>query len=238
MRVLNDLLGYKDLKIYQDDQFFRFSMDGVLLANFVSFRLTDKKILDIGTGTGIIPLILSTRTDKKIDAIEIQKDLCDLFFHTIQLNSLEDRIHLICDDIKNYSKQNCYLNQYHVIISNPPYYKGKKNKNIQKSIARNQETLDLDDLLFCSRRLLKERGSLFLVYDANQFEYLVSLFHRHHFSIKEVQFVYDTVESKASVFLIHAIKNGKYGMKILPPFILYDKKRNKTDQYQSLFSEK
>lgn len=238
MKVLNDLLGYKDMKIYQDDQYFRFSIDGVMLANFVKLRLTDKKILDIGTGTGIIPLILSTRTDKKIEAIEIQKDLCDLFLDTIKFNSLEDRIQLICDDVRNFSKNPCYLNQYHVVISNPPYYNGKKNKTVQATIARNQEMLNLDSLLDCSRRLLKNHGSLFLVYDSSQFEYLVDKFSQYNFCIKSVQFVYDTIESNSSICLIHAIKNGSYGMKILSPFILHDNNRNKTFQYEKLFSEK
>ena len=84
MVVLNDILGYKNRKIYQDNNYFKFSLDGVLLANFVYIKLTTKKIIDIGTGTGIIPLLLSLKTRINIDAIEIQEELCKLFARTIK----------------------------------------------------------------------------------------------------------------------------------------------------------
>ena len=81
MKVLNDILGYKDLKIYQDDDFFCFSLDSVILANYCNIRLSDKNICDLCTGNGVIPLILSKRTDKNIYCVEIQKNICDLNFH-------------------------------------------------------------------------------------------------------------------------------------------------------------
>ena len=86
MIVVNDVLGYKNRKIYQDDNYFKFSIDGVLLANFVKYKLTTKKVLDIGTGTGIIPLILTMKSDVVVDAIEIQKELVELFTKTIEIN--------------------------------------------------------------------------------------------------------------------------------------------------------
>ena len=95
MKVLNDLLGYENVRIYQDDDYFKFSVDGVLLANFVVLRLTDKKILDIGSGTGIVSLILSIKNNKLIDAIDIQPELCELFRETIHYNLMDDKINLI-----------------------------------------------------------------------------------------------------------------------------------------------
>lgn len=238
MKVLNDLLGYKNVKIYQDEDYFKFSVDGVLLANFVNLRFTDKKILDVGSGTGIVSLIISIKHDKLIDAIDIQPELCRLFRDTIHYNSMEDKINLICDDIKCYSKKRELLNQYDVVVSNPPYYFGKSNKTRQLSLARNQESLSIQELFESAKRLLKNHGSLFFVYDASQFEYIVLLCKQNNFSIKDIQFVYDNINTCASIVLVHVIKNGKYSMKILEPFILHDVNGKKTVQYENLFFER
>ena len=92
MKVLNDLLNYSNLKIYQDDNYFSFSLDSVLLPNFVKINKNVKKILDLGTGNAPIPMILSTRTDAKIFGIELQKEIYDLAIESVRLNKLDDRI--------------------------------------------------------------------------------------------------------------------------------------------------
>ena len=189
MLQLNDVLSSKKLKIYQDDNFFKFSIDGVLLANFIELKLTTKKILDIGTGTGIIPLLLTTKTKLPIDAIEIQKELCDIFKMTLEYNQLNNQINIIHNDIKTYSKQNHHLNQYDILICNPPYYNGKCQNQI-KSKQRHQSNLDLRELMESSKRLLKTKGSLFLVYDSMEFNKVIKIINEYDFSIKKVQFVY------------------------------------------------
>ena len=138
MKVLNDLLGYDNLKIYQDTEWFSFSLDSVLLPNFVTLNKNTKKILDLGTGNAPIPMILSTITDAKIFGIEIQKDVYELAVESIKYNNLEDRIKIINDDMKNLDK---YFNPnyFDVIISNPPYFKieEKSKKNVKKLISLN-----------------------------------------------------------------------------------------------------
>lgn len=234
MLQLNDVLSSNKLKIYQDDNYFKFSLDGVLLANFVELKLTTKKILDIGTGTGIIPLLLTTKIKLKIDAIEIQKELCDIFDLTLKYNNLSNQINIINKDIKVYAKQSCNLNKYDILICNPPYYGSKCNNKI-KTTQRHQSNLDLPDLMESSRRLLKTKGSLFLVYDSMEFSKVIKIINEYSFSINKIQFVHYNKSKKSSIFLLECIKNGNTQTDILPPFILYDDDNYKTKEYNRIF---
>ena len=237
MIVLNDVLGYKNRKIYQDNDYFKFSLDGVLLANFVSIKLTTKKIIDIGTGTGIIPLILSLKTNKKIDAVEVQKELCNLLKKTLSYNKLSNQINLINLDIKDYAEDNKNINKYDIVISNPPYYKnGKENPNKIKSNARHDTLLDIKKLAIYSKRLLKDKGSLYLVYDSKYLADVVNKLTNNGFSLRKIQFVHYNSKKKASIFLLECIKNGKCDLEVLPPFILYEKDGIMTNEYKSIYN--
>ena len=122
METINDLLGYEDIKIYQNPEMFSFSLDSVLLPNFVTINKNIKNILDIGTGNAPIPLILSTKTNAHIIAVEIQKDVYALAQKTVKINNLENQINLINADIKQIY-QTMEPNYYDVITCNPPYFK-------------------------------------------------------------------------------------------------------------------
>ena len=149
MKTINYLLGYNDLKIVQDNNSFCFSLDSVLLPNFVTINKSCNNILDIGCGNAPIPLILTKRTSAKIVGIEIQKEIYNLAKETIEINELENQISIINDDINNY-----YLNQetdlFDVITCNPPYFKLTEQSNINnsenKTIARHEKTLTLDQI--------------------------------------------------------------------------------------------
>jgi 16S rRNA G966 N2-methylase RsmD len=118
--VVNDLVGYKNLKIVQCNKYFNFSLDSVLLPNFVTIKEGTKKIIDFGCGNCPIPLILTTRTNAEIYGIEIQKEIYNLAQETIKINNLESRITLINDDIKNTNKL-FDAGIFDVVLSNPPY---------------------------------------------------------------------------------------------------------------------
>jgi tRNA1(Val) A37 N6-methylase TrmN6 len=120
--VVNDLVGYKNLKIVQCNKYFNFSLDSVLLPNFVTIKEGTKKIIDFGCGNCPIPLILTTRTNAEIYGIEIQKEIYNLAQETIKINNLESRITLINDDIKNTNKL-FDAGIFDVVLSNPPYFK-------------------------------------------------------------------------------------------------------------------
>ena len=139
MERINDILGYKNRKIFQADECFSFSLDSVMLSNFVTIRHRDKNILDLGTGNGVVPLILSLRTNKKIIGVELQKKLADMANRSVELNNLSEQITIINQDMKEFVSDS-NVDKFDVITCNPPFFKynntSKINDNEQKTIAR------------------------------------------------------------------------------------------------------
>ena len=122
MERLDDILGYKNRKIYQADDCFSFSLDSVMLANFATIRMRDKNILDLGCGNGVIPLILSLRTDKKIVGVELQKKLANMAIKSVEYNGLESQIEILNINMKDYVNTET-MEKYDLITCNPPYFK-------------------------------------------------------------------------------------------------------------------
>ena len=120
MEVVNDILGYKNRKIFQNTDYFSFSVDSVLLANFATIRIRDKKIVDLGCGNGVIPLIMSLRTDKKILGVELQEKLFALAQKSVSFNNLDDRIQLINQNMKTFANNIENINQFDLVVCNPP----------------------------------------------------------------------------------------------------------------------
>ena len=233
MEILNDILGYQNRKIYQDNNYFSFSLDSVLLANFVSFRMRDKRLLDMCSGNVVIPLILSLKSDILMDAVELQNEVFSLGKKSISYNKLENQIHLFCDDVKNYSFN--HLEYYDVITCNPPYFKNHSpNVFSQKTLARHEISLNLEEFLNCASKMLKNGGNLFFVHRADRFEEILLLLHRYHLSPKRVQLVYPNFHKKCLLVLIEAQKCGKIGMKFDSPFILYNEDGTNSIQYQKI----
>lgn len=237
MEVLNDLLGYENRKIYQNTEWFSFNLDSILLANFVKINKKQNKILDIGTGTGIIPLILTINFDIKIDAIEIQKSVCDMCKKTIIYNKLENQINLINEDVELYSKN--INNYYDIIISNPPYFKDNKlNLNSEKAISRHEIFLDLNKLIKVSKKMLKNGGSLYFIYPCDRLLEALMKLQDNNLIPKKIKYVHENILEKANLFSIKCVKNGNQGLLIDKPFILYDENKNKTREYSNILGEK
>ena len=166
MERLDDVLGYESLKIFQNSQYFSFSLDSVILANFATIRLRDRKIVDFCTGNGIVPLILSKRCDKEIVGVEIQKELADLAQKSIEYNHLDEQVHIVCEDVKDFSLKN--LNEFDLLLCNPPYFKVEEKNffsdSIEKKIARHEVFITLEDVCCCAKRVLKDNGHFCVVH--------------------------------------------------------------------------
>lgn len=225
MKVINDLIGYKNMKIIQNPEWFSFSIDSVLLPRFVTINKDTKNILDIGTGNAPIPLILSTRTKSKIFGIEIQKDIYDLAQESIEMNDLQDQIKLINDDVHNIDQYFKY-GFFDVIVSNPPYFKlqekSKINEDIHKTIARHELKIDLEDIIRISSLYLKNGGLLAIVHRSDRLIELISLFKKYNIEPKKIQLIYPKIGEESNIVLIEGKKGENPGLKIMPSIIAHN----------------
>ena len=227
MKVTNYLLGYKNLKIVQDNDMFNFSLDSVLLPNFVTINKRTEKILDIGCGNAPIPLILTTKTNAKITGVEIQKEVYDLAIESVKLNNKESQINIVNKDINDYYKE-IETDSFDVITCNPPFFKyietSNINKNDYKTVARHEVKLNLSELFNIAKKLLKNNGVIAIVHRPERFVEVVEEMKKNNIEPKRVQFVYPKNDSEANIMLIEGSKNGNPGLKILSP--LYSHKEN------------
>jgi len=238
MKVTNYLLGYKDLKIVQDNEMFNFSLDSVLLPNFVTINKKIDRILDIGCGNAPIPLILSTKTDAKITGVEIQKEVYDLAIESININKKENQINIINKDINDYYKE-IETDSFDVITCNPPFFKyietSNINKNDYKTIARHEVKLNLNQLFTIAKKLLKNNGVIAIVHRPERFVEVVEEMKKNNIEPKRVQFVYPKKNMEANIMLIEGSKNGNPGLKILPPIYSHQDNGEYTEEVKKYF---
>ncbi len=230
MKVINDLYDYEYFKIIQDNEVFKFSLDSILLAEFVEPLRVKDKVLDFCTGNGVIPLLLSYYYSNKIVGFEIQKYISSLAKENIRLNQKEDQIFIINDDvgnIKNYFPGN----NFDVIVSNPPYFKYFKsslvNENDQKAIARHEIYLNMEKLFQMVQYSLKDNGIFYLVHLPERLEEILYLCEKYKIRAKKIQFVYTKSDNNASIVLIKCVKNGKNDLKICSPLFIQNYKSYK-----------
>jgi len=239
MKVLNDILGY-DLKLYQNQDWFCFSIDSVILANFARIKGRTKRILDIGCGNGVIPLILSLRTKAFIEGVEIQKDLADLATESVNYNKLSSKINIYNQNINDFVKNVKVHDLYDLVVCNPPFFKvadmSTKNYDIHKVIARHETYITFEEIAKNAFILLKERGSFSTVNRVERFIEVITILKKYNLEPKYVRFVYDNVNIAPNMFYIEAIKCGKEGLIIDKPFIMYDN-NIKTCEYENLIKE-
>lgn len=237
---INDLVYYKDLKIVQNKDYFNFSLDSVLLPNFVLLTSKTKNILDMCTGNAPIPLILSTKTNASIYGVEIQKEVYDLAQETIKINNLENQIQIINDNIKNL-KNRFKTETFDIITCNPPYFKKKEdsiiNENKIKSIARHEIEMQLEDIMIVSKAILKNEGSLVLVHRTERLIEIIELMKKHNIEPKRIRLIYPKTNSESNLVLIDGRKNGKEGLKILPPLYIHNEDNSYTNEVLKMFGK-
>lgn len=238
MKVTNYLLGYKDLYIVQDTDMFNFSLDSVLLPNFVTLNKKIKNIMDIGCGNAPIPIILSTKTDASIIGVEIQKEVFELAKESIEINNLSNQITLYNSDINEIYKQfkTC---SFDLITCNPPFFRYQEdsniNKNDYKTIARHEVKLNLDDLMRIAKYLLNNNGTINLVHRPERLADIIVAMRNNNIEPKRIQFVYPHENKNANILLIEGVKNANPGIKLLPPMYSHTKDGEYTDEIKKYF---
>ena len=233
MKVLNDLYDY-GLKIYQDDKLFKFSLDSLLLTEFVTIEARDKKLLDLCSGNAPLPLIIGKNYDLEITGVEIEEEIYNLAIESIKENKLTNIKMLNCNakDLENYfPKNNC-----DIITCNPPFFKVDKNSLInierKKAIARHELTITLEEIFKTVKYLLKENGTFYLVHRPERLEEILTLASNNKMPVKEIIFIYSDIHKNAIMVLLKMKKNARIGVKIKSVEI-----NRKTKTYQNIFKE-
>lgn len=236
--VINNLLN-KNLKIIQRTDFFNFSLDSLLVANFISLGRGVNKIVDLGTGNGAIPLFLSERTKAKITGIEIQKVSADLAERNIELNNLSDRIKIINDDMKNWKKYFVSGSQ-DAVISNPPFFKFHGNEELlnnldQLTLARHEISITLEEIIQTASALLKDKGYFAMVHRPDRFLEILDVMRKYGITPKKVRFCHSKIDKQAKILLVEGLKFGAEGLTVLPPLISHDDDGKYSKEVLALF---
>ena len=239
-----DATGFGNVRIIQDPEEFCYGVDAVLISDFASKRAKnikkESRIMDLGTGSGIIPLILSHKTEAEhIAGIEIQEDSWNRAVRSAELNDLSHRIEFINCDINDiHSVRPELKGSYDVVVCNPPYMPesgGLKSENKAKMIARHETTANLEDFIRVASELLKDHGELFMVHRPSR---IVDIFvhgRNHRMEPKTVKPVLPRMGEPANIFLIHMIKNGGIDLQVAPPIAVHEPDGGFTEEIKEAY---
>jgi len=235
--VINDLVGYDNLKIVQNSNYFNFSLESVMIPRFCVLK-NNMKIIDFCTGNAPIPMILSTLTDSNIIGVELQKEIYNLAVQSIKINNLEDRITLLNMNVLDIF--NVYeTDSFDLITCNPPYFRVNEfsnlNNNMIKSIARHEIEIKLEDICRISKKLLKNNGSLVLVHRTDRLSEIINMLLKYNLQPKRIRFLYPKELENSNLVLIDARKNGNIGLKVLPPLICHNMDGSYTKEVLDMF---
>lgn len=232
-----DDLQRDGLQIIQHPDKFCFGMDAVLLSHFSTIK-KNSYVLDLGTGTGILPLLLSSLTEAKhFDALEIQDESVDMANRSIALNHLSDKITVTQGDIKKASS--IYGKQvFDAVVTNPPYMNDKhglKNPDLPKAIARHEIHCTLQDVIREASIVLKPKHSLYMVHRPFRLPEIFQQMHTYKLEPKRMCLVQPYIDKEPNMVLIEAVKDGNPMLKIEPPIIVYHKNGEYTEQLKDIY---
>ena len=235
-----DDLEFKGLKIIQNEKGFCFGIDSVLLSDFAKNIKKNSLVLDLGTGTGIIPILLCGKTNlKKVIGVEIQEEVSNMARRSSKLNNLEEKFQVLNEDILSLEK--LYENQtFDVIVTNPPYKKkdtGIINEDERKIISRHEITASLEDFIKVSKDLLKDKGEFYMVHRPERLVDILSLLRKYKIEPKELRFIYSNTKKPPKLVLVKGIKNAKTFLKIDKNLYIYDDKGNYTEEILKIYNK-
>lgn len=233
MQVINDLYDY-GLKIVQDKDYFKFSLDSLLLSEFVEIEKSDKRLLDLCSGNAPLPLIVGKNHNIEITGVEVQKEIYDLAIKSIEINKLSN-IHILnsnAKDLKNYFPGN----NFDIITCNPPFFKYNQtsliNESKIKAIARHELTITLEEIFNVTKYLLKDNGKFYLVHRPERLEEIIRLAHQYNLHPKKIIFISSNIKKPAQMVLIKMVKNAQIGVKVKSMII-----NREIKTYQNIFKE-
>ena len=235
-----DDLQYKNLKIIQNKKGFCFGIDSVILSDYAKEIKKEATVIDIGTGSGIIAILLSKKTDaKKIYGIEIQPEVAEMAKKSVKLNNLENKIEIINSDIKEIFNNKIEKNSIDAITINPPYKEkntGIINENNNKLISRHETTANLKDFIEISSKLLKSKGEFYIVHKVERLVDIIYLMRENKLEPKKIRFVYPSKNKEANLILIKAVKGANKFLKVDKPLYVYKEDGSYTDEILEIYN--
>ena len=235
-----DDLEFKNLKIIQDTNGFCFGIDSVLLSDYAKNIKKDTKVIDLGTGTGIISILLCGKKElKKIVGVEIQKEVYQMAQKSIKLNHLENKFEIInqnITDLKNiYSRAS-----FDVVVTNPPYKKentGLKNEEEKKIISRHEVKATLEDFMQISSYLLKDKGEFYMVHRPERLVDIMSIMRQNKIEPKNIRFVCPNTQKAPNLVLIKGIKLGNPFLKVEKNLYVYNENGKYTEEILQIYNK-
>ena len=236
-----DDLEYKGLKIIQNKDGFCFGVDSVLLSDYAKNIKKNSKVIDIGTGTGIISILLCEKTKlSKIYGIEIQEDVAEMASRSSKLNNLQDKFEVINKNIKDIFDI-LKPHEYDVVVTNPPYKKvntGVKSIENKQLISRHEVECTLEDIIEKSSKLLKDLGEFYMVHRAERLVDIMCLLRKYKLEPKNIRFVHSKENEKPNLILVRAVRSAKEFLKIDKPLIIYKENGEYTDEILEIYDKK
>lgn len=233
-------LEYNGLKIIQSKDGFRFGIDAVILADFAKKGINKSTVLDIGTGTGIISILLAGKTSaKKIIGLDVQEQVCDMAKRSVLLNKLEDRIEIVNEDVKSIDKI-IEKNTIDVIVTNPPYQKnntGLTSENKAEMISRHEVLCTFEDICKAAKYALKQNGEMYIIHRPERLVDIIYYLKNNNIEPKEIRFVEPHSGEKPNMVLVKAVKDGKPFLKVHEPLIVYNAKGNYTREILDIYGK-
>ena len=235
-----DDLEINNLKIIQNKNGFCFGIDSVLLSDFAKNIKNGAKVLDLGSGTGIISTLLCGKTKlNKIIGVEIQEEVCEMDKRSILLNNLENRFEMLNENILNLTK--IYnKNTFDVIVTNPPYKPkdtGIINEDERKIISRHEISANLEDFIKVSRDLLKDKGEFYMVHRPERLVDILSLMRQYKIEPKILRFVYSKYDKESKLVLIKGVKNAKSFLKIEKNLYIYNEDGSYSKEIKKIYNK-
>lgn len=233
-----DDLQYKGLKIIQNTEGFCFGIDSVLLTEFAKDMKKNKTIVDLGTGTGIIGILLTKKVEaSKVIGVELQKDVAQMAKRSVELNNLQNVMQIINEDVHSLSLEK---NSFDYIVTNPPYKKrgtGIINKEDKQLISRHETTVNLEEWIEVASNLLKDNGAIYMVHRPERLNEIIQDLRKYKLEPKRIRFVYPKKNKDANLVLIKAVKYANEFLKVEKPLIIYNEDGSYTDEILKIYEE-
>lgn len=233
-----DDLGIKGIHVIQKKEGFRFGVDAVLLANFAKVK-KNASVIDLCTGTGIVPFILAGKTNaKNITGIEIQEEFVEMAERSVEFNKLEERVNFINGDLKNLALLK-KLPKVDVLTVNPPYKlqnSGIINLNDKNAIARHEICCTLEDVIIASRILLKDNGRMYMVHRPDRLVDIVTLMRKHKIEPKRIRMVHPSAGKAPNIVLVEGQRDGGAFLKWDDPLYVHTEDGGYTDEIISMYN--